>query len=543
MERHQRIFLFSSVNLSYHFYFLVLLIGITFLSGCVPVNLRISATIDDANDIEADYAISPNYQRVVYRTCTYKCELHSAPSMGGPVEVLIDDYYNNLDLIYEFAISPDSQYVVFRAINSWDTRTRVYSVPILGGAYDELSENVYGDAGVASFQISPDSQRVIYTADKITDQLYELYSVPVSGGTSIKLNANMPAECDSDCSIRGYEIVISPDSQRVIYGFLNESIPAYELYSVAITGGTPVKLNNTSITMSWTPSFKVTPDSSTVVYISDQNIFQKYELIKVPILGGTRTILSGTLPDLGEVKDFKITTNAMGAFVVFRADKDVVGKFELYSVPISGVAIFKLNAEFISAADIEEYAISPNGAWVVYLADQEIDGKNELYSASILGGAVKLNSPLVAGGQIIKWQISPDSEHVVYRADQDIDGKFELYSVPIEGGTVDKLNFENMGDDQDVYDFEISPNGEGVAYIGDVLADGPKEAFGSATANFSLARLSGDLVSGGNVETLEISPDNRFLVYYADQVVNDKFELFVSYEKGAYNFYLPVVYH
>jgi hypothetical protein len=73
---------------------------------------------------------------------------------------------------------------------------------------------------------------------------------------------------------------------------------------------------------------------------------------------------------------------------------------------------------------------------VVYLADQETDELFELYSVPLGGGTVvKLNAPLVTGGDIVDFSISPDSNHVVYLADQDADEVFELYGVDLPSFT------------------------------------------------------------------------------------------------------------
>ena len=65
----------------------------------------------------------------------------------------------------------------------------------------------------------------------------------------------------------------------------------------------------------------------------------------------------------------------------------------------------------------------------------------ELYSVPVGGGAItKLNGTLTTGGDVTEIGISPDSSTVVYRANQETSGTFELYSVPIGGGTAVKLN-------------------------------------------------------------------------------------------------------
>lgn len=92
-----------------------------------------------------------------------------------------------------------------------------------------------------------------------------------------------------------------------------------------------------------------------------------------------------------------------------------------------------------------------------------------------------LTDPMVAGARVQKFAISSDSHSVVYRADQETDNVFELYRVPLT----------------------LTP-----------LPDPPT------------AKLSGPMVSGGDVLDFELSPVTGRLAYHADQDVNDVNELY-----------------
>jgi len=109
-----------------------------------------------------------------------------------------------------------------------------------------------------------------------------------------------------------------------------------------------------------------------------------------------------------------------GSTVVYRADQDTIGLYELYSVAIGGeTAPVKLNPNLASNTRIgQNFQISPDGRTVVYPAD-------ELYRVPIGGGAapVQLNPTIVGSFRgVVSFQISPvDSRLVVYRARQDSD--------------------------------------------------------------------------------------------------------------------------
>ena len=145
----------------------------------------------------------------------------------------------------------------------------------------------------------------------------------------------------------------------------------------------------------------------------------------------------------------------------------------------------------------------------MFLVDQDRDDVFELYSRTVgdkqprkLGGAlvtggVALNSALVVVGDVFvvssdpyrHVRIAPDGSRVVYVADQEVDERFELYSVPLDGSA-------------------------------------------------SPVALNGALVSGGDLATslercLQISPDSNFVVYVADQRVEELSELFLAPVDGG----------
>jgi hypothetical protein len=115
--------------------------------------------------------------------------------------------------------------------------------------------------------------------------------------------------------------------------------------------------------------------------------------------------------------------------VVYPAFQDAVGVIELYSVPIAGGRVVKLNGALGAGGIVfPEFRISPDSSRVVYQANQNTLSKFELFGVPIAGGSVvKLNGELVTGGNVQRVQLSPDGNRAVYLADQDTDGVSELY--------------------------------------------------------------------------------------------------------------------
>jgi len=307
-----------------------------------------------------------------------------------------------------------------------------------------------------------------------------------------------------------------------------------------------LKLNGMLVSggdVSW---FQISPNGAWVVYLADQDTDAAKDLYSVPIGGGTPVRLNGALPTGSEVFGFGISTDSTR--VVYHAPQDTTGVFELYSVPIEGPASagIKLNRPLPLGGEVGNiidrgFQISPDGSRVIYVADQEKDNVFELFSVPIDGPAtagVKLNIPLVDGGGVGDSQsfaISPDGSRVVYCADQEQDNVFELFSVPIDGPATAgvKLNGAMVpggGVPSPFFwsTFQISPDNSRVLYIADQLTNDVYEVFsvpltGPATAG---VKLNGTLAPGGNVLMIYISPDSSRVVYWADQDTKDVFELY-----------------
>lgn len=195
-----------------------------------------------------------------------------------------------------------------------------------------------------------------------------------------------------------------------------------------------LKLNSSLVSGGKVTMFNVSSDGSWAVYLADQEQDGTTEIYSVGVTGGARTKLNAPLVANGDVLDFRISPDS--ARVVYLADQDVDGRRELYMVPIQGHADpTRLNASLVEGGKVQyDFAVSPDSVRVVYVADQESDGVYEVYSVPIVGGAVtKLNTPLVANGDMVAFEISPDSTRVVYLADQETDNTDEVFSVPIAG--------------------------------------------------------------------------------------------------------------
>jgi hypothetical protein len=168
--------------------------------------------------------------------------------------------------------------------------------------------------------------------------------------------------------------------------------------------------------------------SAVIVYRADQDLDGVFELY----LAGSGVKLNPPLPAGRTVLNFEITPDKRA--VVYTADQDTAGVFELFRVDFANPGVStKLNGSLVANGHVDVFRITPDGIAVIYRADQTTNGVFELYRVPFAtpGVSTKLNSPLMANGDVgVNFQFTPNNTAVVYQADEDTDEVFELYRVP-----------------------------------------------------------------------------------------------------------------
>ena len=256
------------------------------------------------------------------------------------------------------------------------------------------------------------------------------------------------------------------------------------------------------------------------------------ELYSVPVTGGASINLNSHLPDGGNAFNYGCPQRITGdsSTVIYYADQEEDDRFELFSVPIDGGQVTKLNKTPVPGGEINCYfALSPDDSTVVYLADQDTDDVRELYRVNSSGGGLKtINGTLAPGGDVSNFIISPDSSTVVYIADQETDGVDELYAVASSRRRPPVHAEPPLPADGDIRGLiGITPDSSTVVYKADQETDELVEIYQVPIAGGAASKLNGELVAGGSVETpAAITADGAGLVYRARQYDNDVVELF-----------------
>lgn len=340
---------------------------------------------------------------------------------------------------------------------------------------------------------------------------------------NVKLSGPMP----SGGEVTEQWFYVSDDGQYAVYNADAEVLGRYDAYSVRTDGqGEPVNLSHVTGNAHDWPSNRITPDSTRVVINMSVDGVGPYELYSVPISGGPLVKLNGPLVAGGNVGQYVISDDS--AWVIYLADQVVDEVYELYSVPTAGGTAVKLNGPLAAGEEVNmRFDSDGSSSRVIYQAGQPLGiGASDLYSVPIGGGpSVKLNGPLVAGGTVWGFSLNPNTTRVVYSAEQDTDGVREIFSVPLAGGAPVRLN-PPLAAGRGTSGSLISPDGARVIYWSDQVTDGVLELFSVPIGGGTSVKLNGPLVEGSDVGTARISDDSAWVVYQAAQDEFGNFNLY-----------------
>jgi Tol biopolymer transport system component len=356
------------------------------------------------------------------------------------------------------------------------------------------------DRDVGAFRISPNGQYVVYQVGA------DIYSLALAGGSPVELTVE-PAG-------NGSNFLISSDGSRIVFQGNNPGDTQSGLFSVPLTGGTPLQLNAPLAGDVGLTEVRISPDGSRIVYITAQfvgGITGQRNVYSVPITGGAVALLNIPLTSDQRIESAQISPDSQYVVYEFNPSTSNTLPHSLYSVALAGGASVKLDDPFDGQRGnaFNSYLISPNSQYVIYPRTQPATDPATLYAVSLVGGTpFKLDSPAGIGVEPFSLQITSDSQRVIFTNDT---GSRVFYSTLLSGGGT-AIPLAPLAGAPHVNEGKLSPDGSYFAY-----AD-----FDGTT--FRINRIpvaGGDTISsiagtGSNSFSFGISPDSQRIVYIAD---------------------------
>jgi Tol biopolymer transport system component len=181
--------------------------------------------------------------------------------------------------------------------------------------------------------------------------------------------------------------------------------------------------------------FTMSPDGSTIVYVARQGGDPSFNLYKVAINGGTPIRLNPPRSFPNKYLWFTITPDSR--YVIFASDQEIPNVSELYGVPLVGGATTKLSLPIPADRRLMVFWVAPDSKYVVYATGYDDPKRAEwvltsMVSASLEGGGYASFKETLASGDILDFQFTPNGEYILYRADSDGDRSFEVYAIPVQ---------------------------------------------------------------------------------------------------------------
>ena len=440
-------------------------------------------------------------------------ELWRAPVQGGAPSRLSGPLLQGQS-IQDFEISPDSSWVAYAAREDDLDHVEVYAAPLAGppGNAVKLNDPFAADGNVSAVDFAPNSSRVLFGVSyEEFEGPRELWTAPPGGG-DLDLVASVPA------GLHINQWKFTPDSQYLLY--VAKPGTSTDLWRVPLVGGMPFRLSSDLPATRSVSTFDLSPDGSLAAYAANRDAPLRRELFRVPVAGGAPQQLS---EELGvDLSCSHMSFSPDGSRVVYR--QTIQTEQNLWSIEPDGDGLVKLNGLMIPGGGFDAsvpFRIGPASDRVVYRADQQQVGVFELYSVPLTGGPdVKINTAPVAGGFVGGFEISADGSRVVYIADIEEDNRDDLYSSSTLAGPSLRLSQVPAFSAVDVRAFALSADGDRVFYVFEsnpIIGEFSRHVFDTPVAG-GARHLVDEALSDGNEyvseEAFAASPTDPNVVLY-----------------------------
>jgi len=353
----------------------------------------------------------------------------------------------------------------------------------------------------------------------------QLYGTSTFGGPSWRLTT-LPAEDD---------LTYTSDGTRYLY---TSSVAGGDFETIALhsarsdDGETPIELTSTFALSGFASlEFRLTPDGRRVVWTTDADRLYSQSVEGGLVVELSRTSDGAVLPDLIEV-------SPDSTHVLYRTNQPTSLSL-LFSAPLDGsrppVALG--GTATVGFRQLIEQRFTPDGKYVVFLTDSLLDDRFELFAQPVDGSAspTLLSAALVANGDVLPGFVpAPDSSAIFYVADALVDERVDLFRAPLDGSAPPTLLNGPLVAGGDVrIGIAVDPAGSFIVYRADQEVDDRFELYSVPTAGGPSTKLNAVLPGPGDVTDFRLAPVGSRLVYRADGALDEQFELYSARLDGS----------
>jgi Tol biopolymer transport system component len=307
-------------------------------------------------------------------------------------------------------VQPPDPVVAFLSDRAVDGHDELWVCNADGGSRRKVSGPTGIGYGVTAFAWSPDRTRIAFLDDKTFPGLHDLYVVDPLGATPVLVSG--PTAFGKDFTALRW----SPDSTKVL---LHGSFGPQQddmLGCVPAAGGSITPLSPPGVHPTFVDGWWWSPDSGAVAFLGRPSPGSASDFWVAEADGSGATKVSGAVVAGGSIDVWATEAwSPDGERVVFRGDKDVDGKTELYTSKRDGTGLVKVSHALAADEDVSTYAWSPVAARLAYVAGHATaPGYSRLYAVDGAGGAVTPVSEDYSHAGTIVWR--PNGASIAYLA-------------------------------------------------------------------------------------------------------------------------------
>ena len=402
-----------------------------------------------------------------------------------------------------------------------------------GNPYTQLTvSSTFGNDVAADLLLTPDKKSVI--SQELRAGVYVLRQASLGGGS-------YPPIVSAVAGTAGGGVVgaakVTADGTFVVYRFRDTPTAKFVLKATNLNSGQTVTFVGTGSPVTGVSSFDLTPDGRFVVFKTDSGGQQI--LFGAAVDGSTAPVMlhESIAAEPGKnVAGYRVGANNEVVFVIY--------DFPAALTQIRAIKADGSNARVIRPAgvgvdpilmnsNLGQMEISRDGLWVTYVLATPPFARSRLLRTPISGVGVASNTVAIDGfdnvtESVIDFKFSPDGARVTYRTTNVGNGQNEYRSRFFP----EAIGYDGIGRGTQATDPNYVATNIG-AVVGFTNAGVRRfDVIGYPTTYPPAGSPGpGPLVPGGSVGQIQVTPDGETIVFLADKLVDEQFEMFaVKYD-------------
>ena len=413
--------------------------------------------------------------------------------------------------------------------------TQAAAASLPGNPYTQLTvSSTFGNDVAADLLLTPDNKSVI--SQELRAGVYVLRQARLGGGS-------YPPIVSAVAGTAGGGVVgaakVTADGTFVVYRFRDTPTAKFVLKATNLTSGQTVTFVGTGSPATGVSSFDVTPDGRFVVFKTDTGGQQI--LFGAAIDGSTAPVMlhESIAAEPGKnVAGYRVGANNEVVFVIY--------DFPATLTQIRAIKADGSNARVIrpagvgvnpipAASSLGQVEISRDGLWVTYVLSTPPFARSRLLRTPISGVASVGNTVPIDGftdvsESVLDFKFSPSGNMLTFRQTNVGTGNNEYRAQSFPEPT--RNSSVSRGSEATDPNYVATDIGAVVGWtfggvrkfdiVGYTTIDPPPGTPGP-----------GPLVTGGSVGQIQVTPDGQTIVFLADKLVDEQFEMFAVQYDGT----------